>query len=352
MECADWLISHIDNKSGKATCVLSAGCLFLSENINVLSVMDKMKSAKCFILLLAAAAISVSCGSSFDSDRKKARLEHNKRMKEDSLALKFGTVPTLDCLPVFVAKELCLFDTAKADIRFRDFASNIDCDDNLRKGKIEGCVTDLVRGQRMKMQGVRLEYVTSTNAYWLLISNRTSRIKKLKQLNDKIVAMTRFSATAMLADCAVDSARLKYEDVFKVQINDVELRLKMLLNNEIDAIIATEPQATAARLYKNTVLTDSRKTGLRLGVMAFRGDVMNDSYRRKQLQVFMNGYNSACDSLNKYGLKKYYDIIHKYYKVDRKTVEALPNIAFDKPMAPRQKDIDAADKWLKAAVLL
>lgn len=314
--------------------------------------MDKIKLAKCFMLLLAAAVISVSCGSSFDSDRKKARVEYNKRMKEDSLALKIGTVPTLDCLPVFVAKELSLFDTTKADIRLRNFDSNIDCDDNLRKGRIEGCVTDLVRGQRMKMQGLRLDYMTSTNAYWQLISNRTARIKNLKQLNDKMVAMTRFSATAMLVDCAVDSGRLKQEDVFKVQINDVNLRLKMLLNNEIDAIIVTEPQATTARLHKNTMLMDSRKNDLRLGVIAFRRDVMNNSYRQKQLQVFMNGYNSACDSLNKYGFTKYYDIIYKYYKTDRKTVEALPKMVFDKGIAPRKTDIDAVDKWLDAAVLL
>ena len=40
-----------------------------------------------------------------------------KGKKEDSLAFKVGVLPTLDCLPMYVAKEQCLFDTAKADIR-------------------------------------------------------------------------------------------------------------------------------------------------------------------------------------------------------------------------------------------
>ena len=38
------------------------------------------------------------------------------------------------------------------------------------------------------------------------------------------------------------------EEVFKVQINDVALRLQMLLNNEMDAMLLTEPQATTARI--------------------------------------------------------------------------------------------------------
>ena len=59
-----------------------------------------------------------------------------------------------------------------------------------------------------------------------------------------MLAMTRYSATDLLADYAVDSAKLKSEQVFKIQVNDVNIRLKMLLNNEIDAVLLTEPQAT------------------------------------------------------------------------------------------------------------
>ena len=41
----------------------------------------------------------------------------------------------------------------------------------------------------------------------------------------------------------------------------------MLLNNEMDAMLLTEPQATTARIYKNDVLMDSRDKDMRLGVI-------------------------------------------------------------------------------------
>ncbi|MDD2219578.1 MAG: hypothetical protein PHS63_05775, partial [Desulfoplanes sp.] len=54
------------------------------------------------------------------------------------------------------------------------------------------------------------------------------------------------------------------------QINDVNIRLKMLVNNEMDAIVIPEPQATTARLLKNSVLMDSRDKDFHSGVIAFR----------------------------------------------------------------------------------
>ena len=301
-----------------------------------------------FILMVLAVAVTAGCGPSYDDLKKMSQAEQAKLRHEDSLALKIGVLPTLDCLPIYVAKDCGLFDSTKADIRLKLFNSQIDGDQALVDGRLEGCVTDIVRGQRMKAKrGVSLDYVAATNAGWQLISNRLARIKRINQLDDKMIAITRFSATALLADLATDSAKLKDETVFKIQINDINLRLQMLLANEMDAMFLPEPQATTARLYKNPVLMDSRDKDLRLGVVAFNKNAMNDELRRRQLAVFISGYNAACDSINKNGIRKYTSTLKKYYQLDDKTINALPKTRYEHAKAPRQKDIDAADKWLK-----
>ena len=301
-----------------------------------------------FILMVLAVAVTAGCGPSYDDLKKMSQAEQAKLRHEDSLALKIGVLPTLDCLPIYVAKDCGLFDSTKADIRLKLFNSQIDGDQALVDGRLEGCVTDIVRGQRMKAKrGVSLDYVAATNAGWQLISNRLARIKRINQLDDKMIAITRFSATALLADLATDSAKLKDETVFKIQINDINLRLQMLLANEMDAMFLPEPQATMARLYKNPVLMDSRDKDLRLGVIAFNKNAMNDERRRRQLAVFISGYNAACDSINKNGIRKYTSTLKKYYQLDDKTINALPKTRYEHAKAPRQKDIDAADRWLK-----
>ncbi|MCD8291153.1 MAG: ABC transporter substrate-binding protein [Prevotella sp.] len=303
--------------------------------------------ARIIMLLLLAIGILSSCGPSYDEAKKRMKEERIRKQKEEALALKIGVLPTLDCLPIYLAKETNMFDTAKADIRLKQYASNIDCDAALIKGKLEGIITDIVRGQYMKMRGTEVEYVAATNAYWQLISNKKARIKEIKQLSDKMIAMARFSATDLLADYAVDSVKLDAEKVFKIQINDVKLRWRMMHNNEMDAIVATEPQATIARLDKNPVLMDSRKKNMQFGVIAFRSDAMKDKRRKKQIDEFVKEYNAACDSLNKNGVQHYREIIKKYYDIDDKTITSLPKMKFAHAVAPRQEDIDTADKWLK-----
>jgi NitT/TauT family transport system substrate-binding protein len=288
-----------------------------------------------------------SCGKSYEEQKRLSRAEKARLQKEDSLALKVGTLPTLDCLPLFVAYDHHFFEKYGEDIRVKPYQSQIDCDEALQKGKIEGNVTDVVRAQRMRHRGTALKYVAATNAYWQLFSNRLSRIHELKQLQDKMVGMARYSVTDMLTGIAVDSAKLKSEYVFRIQINDPTIRLRMLMNNELDAMLLTEPQATTARLYKHPVLMDSRNKDLRMGAIVFKEKAIADKRRQKQLTAFIKAYNQACDSINQRGLAFYGDIIKKYTKADDRTVTALPVLKFEHAKAPRQKDLDRADQWLK-----
>ena len=275
-------------------------------------------------LIVAIISLIVGCGQSYEETKRLNQAQRLKLFREDSAALKVAVMPTLDCLPVFVAKERQLFDTA-VDIRLKQFTAQMDCDTALMRNRVEGSVSDLVRAERMMKSGVPIKYWTSTNAYWLLISNRQQ----------------------LLSDMVVDSAKLKPERVFRIQINDVNVRLKMLENNEMDALLMTEPYATQAILAKNKVLFDTRKSDMQMGAFVFRTKGMDDKNRQHQMKVFLEGYNEACDSINKYGVRNYRDVIRKYYVVSEQTLKNLPDtLKYQHATPPRQVDIERAQQWL------
>ena len=308
--------------------------------------MNKMKYTKIFIIVMTGLLVLAGCGQSYEETKRLSREQRKKLAREDSAALKIAVMPTLDCLPLFIAKDHQLFDTI-VDIRLKHYTAQMDCDTAMMRGRVEGVVTDLVRAERMIHSGTPMKYVASTNAYWLLISNRKQRITQLKHLDDKMLAMTRYSVTDFLGDLAVDSAKLKTERVFRIQINDVNIRLKMLENNEMDALFLTEPQATQALLGKHKILLDTRREDIRMGVIAFRTKGMDDQNRKKQMEVFLKGYNAACDSINKFGVRHYKDVIRKYYSVSEPALKHLPDsLKYNHAEAPRQKDIDRAQQWL------
>ena len=274
-------------------------------------------------------ALVVACGQSYETKQRMTRAERAKLKTADSLALKVGVMPTLDCMPLFVAKERRLFDTLGVDVRLRMRKAQMDIDTALIGGSVEGAVSDSVRVARMRSRGTALTEVGTTNTSWQLVGNRSARLKEVKQLGDKMVAMTRYSATDFLTDHVLTGVKTT-ATVYRVQINDVPLRLQMLLNNEMDALWLPEPQATTAREHGHTVLWDTEKHNLWLGRVVFRDKAFGDARVKKQIDVFKQAYNMACDSLNQRGVAAYADLVVKYCQTDQKTVDALPKVKFRK----------------------
>ena len=302
---------------------------------------------KTIIIMITGLLLMAACHQSYEETKRQTRMSQKEVQRRDSAALKVAVMPTLDCLPLYVAEYYQLYDTLRGGVRLKFFMAQMDCDTALERGRVEGMMTDLVRAKRMEMRGMKLRYPTVTNAHWQLIANRNARVKQLKQLDDKMVAMTRFSATDLLTDRVIDSVKLDRDRVYKVQINDLSVRLLMLQNNEMDALWLMEPQATAARTMKHGVVYDTRKEDLQLGVMAFREKEMRHQERGQQLELFVKAYNQACDSINKYGVLRYRDLIVKHCKMKANMVDSLPNdIQYVHARGPREQDIALVEKWL------
>ncbi len=308
--------------------------------------MMNMRKTTLLVAVLACLSHLVAGCQSESAKVHRTKMEKMRQDSLDSASFKVGVMPTLDCLPLFVAKEKRLFDTLEVDVRLRRYMAQMDCDTALAKGRVIGSVTDLIRATHLQKRGTSLTFPISTNTYWQLVSNKKARISELKQLSDKMIAMTRKSATAYLADLAVDSAKPK-NDVYRVQINDVTIRLRMLLNNEMDAMLLTEPQATKARTEGHIILMDSRTKDLRLGAFAFREKGLKQPHREEQMQKFIKAYNMAVDSINKNGVQAYATIIQKYCYADAKTVKGLPRMTFFKAASPRQNDLNVAASVVK-----
>lgn len=301
--------------------------------------MNNMKTC----LIIALLAVLASCGVDGEKRRLLSREQRKALERADSAALKIATTPTMDCLPLFVAVEDSCFRRAGLDVRLRQRNAQMDGDTLIAGGHVEGVVSDLVRTERLRRLGTPLRYVAATNATWQLVANRTARVKSVAQLSEKMIATTRHSATDYLADLAVREAKPK-GDVFRIQVNDVQTRLRMLLNNEMDAMLLPEPQATTARLWNNTVLLDTHGKDIRLGVIAFSEKALRSPDRQRQLSLFIKVYNEMCDSINKRGVRHYAPIIAKYMDADAKTINALPNMTYAHAKAPRQVDLARAQQ--------
>ena len=295
-------------------------------------------------LLILAVLTFVSCGKSdkeLQAERQAQKLAEREAYQK---AYKIAVMPTMDCLPAYLLKDSLLYDTAKVDIRLCRFNAQMDCDTAMIGGSVQAAFSDLVRTERLKHRNkVLMHYLTDTNLNWQLIADKDSKLKQLSDLSDKIVAMTRFSGTDLLTDMAVKKAKPKYQ-VFRVQVNDVLVRLAMLQNHEIDAYWFAEPQITKALSADNNSLFNSEDAGVHLGVVA----IMDKVRRQDEEAAFAAAYDKAVEQINKNGVKYYSALIQKYMKVDESVVRALPDIKYTKIGPPRKADVLMARNFLSS----
>lgn len=295
-------------------------------------------------LLILAVLTLVSCGKSDKELQAERQAQKVAEREAYQKAYKIAVMPTMDCLPAYLLKDSLLYDTAKVDIRLCRFNAQMDCDTAMIGGSVQAAFSDLVRTERLKHRNkVLMHYLTDTNLNWQLIADKDSKLKQLSDLSDKIVAMTRFSGTDLLTDMAVKKAKPKYQ-VFRVQVNDVLVRLAMLQNHEIDAYWFAEPQITKALSADNNSLFNSEDAGVHLGVVA----IMDKVRRQDEEAAFAAAYDKAVEQINKNGVKYYSALIQKYMKADESVVRALPDIKYTKIGPPRKANLLMARNFLSS----
>ena len=297
------------------------------------------------IIGITAAVMLASCGAPADSTVAVSTATEN-----DTASLTVAVMPTLDCLPLFVAHDRGLFSKHDVSVRLVEYTAHMDCDTALQNGSVDGMMSDLVRTEYMQKRNdsIRLRYVTATELHWQLITNKTARLRHMAQLDDKMIAMTRHSATARIADDVAEKGGISPERLFRIQINDVGVRLSMLETGVMDAVLLPEPQATQARRAGGNVIMDTRQQqDVRYGVLAFVDHRIASTEKKRLLEGMMAAYNEACDSINKSGLKAYGDVVMRHCNVKAETVGSLPDdFRYNHAASPRQKDIEAAKEWV------
>ena len=248
-----------------------------------------MKISLVHIFITAIVAVSLLAMVSCDDTEKRERISREQReaeRKADSAALKIAVLPTMDCLPIVVAKELRLFDTLNVDVRLRKYNALSECRKALKDGVVEGA---------------------DTNMTFRFLTAKKARLSRISQLSDKMIAADRDGISKKMAEAAIDSMLRKKQHVFIVQVEDLNVRYDMLQNGNIDAALLPEPYATRAikigareismkPYYKDTV----KATGV-----VFREEVMKHPDRQKQRALFDKALKAAKDSIKRYGAEGY-----------------------------------------------
>lgn len=267
--------------------------------------------------------------------------------KRDSLALHVAVMPVMDCLPIYYAQRMGLFANEGLDIRLDEYLSQMDCDTALTNQRSAVAYTDIAR---ILLMPDTVRALTSLPGRLTLVTAKTKRIRKLKHLQERMVALDRHSTSDYWSDQIMKEAGLEQADIYRAQINDVRLRKTMLTEQLVDAAFLPEPYATEAMMAGNKKLAcklDEDSIPF-FNCFAALSKTLKDSLRNKQIKTFLNVYDKVVERLNNNegNADSIHRILLEEYALSKKSIDTLHIPHFLKSHQPDEGNVNEAARWL------
>lgn len=275
--------------------------------------------SKVFTLMLASALLLASCGgNSSRRDAAQCGAGQGDTAKADcSLAL----MATLDCLPFFYAEAHGIYRRLGLDVAVTPYRSQLACDTALTRGAADIVYSDHLVAKRTGQKAAEgWETALSLNDAWTLVAYRGLRIRNVKALEGRDIGITRSSESLERLGATLQANGLSAEKVYLPQINDLNIRMRMVAQGQIAAAILTEPYTAAAAARGNMLLP------------TVGGDVHHSRLLRRKgkqalpdgkWQKIIKGYNMAVDSINERGLNCCADILINHYGLDPQMADTM-----------------------------
>lgn len=271
---------------------------------------------------------------------------------DSASVLRIGLMPTLDCLPFYYAASSGIFDSLGVEVDLQTFMAQMDLDTALSGGHLDGIYSDLVRSALLQSKDTFPVVVMGCDGAWKVVTSQSLRLRNPSQLEERMVAVARHSATDFMADRVAQAGGLPADMIYRPQINHVGLRTEMLDNAQVEAAVLPEPQATQAAVAGHRIIYSSEDENVRLGCVTFDRAALSRGRKAEMLGRLFAGYDVAVGVLNRRGKSACDSLLRIGYGLSARVVDSLRLPRYEAAHLPAAADVRAAVEFLRGRRLV
>ncbi len=216
--------------------------------------------------------------------------------------LRFGSLPVLQALPLYVAQERDLFRKAGLNVEIVPFNGASEKDIALASGIIDGYFGDLITPTLLKGNGkdvyiLAVNYETKQDRrMFAILAKPNSKYKKVSDLAGTPIAVASNSIVHFLTDKLLSDEGVPKKGIETVETKNIGMRMQMLLSGQVEAAVLPEPLVTAAISKGAVLLADDSNQDVGQTVLVFSG-----KFTKSQPEVikrFFSVLNEASQIIN------------------------------------------------------
>ena len=219
--------------------------------------------------------------------------------------LKLGVLLIEDSVPFYLAEKEQFYVDENLEVELIPFLSALERDSALTARAIDGAITDPVgallfdkgRGD-IKITSLCLGKTPAEGIFAILAAPK-SGITTLEELKNVEIAVSNATIIEYVTDRLLENQGFKPEEIKKIEVKKMPIRMQMLLSGSVKAATLPEPLASiAAGKGARILITDgSNQESLSQTVIVFRSEVLTD--RKAEISRFFKAYKRSVEAINK-----------------------------------------------------
>jgi len=289
-----------------------------------------MKYFKILLVLLCIIVFITSCSSN----------------KKDENSITVGVMSSMDYLPLAVAEREGYFTKHGVTVKLQKFLSANERDAAIQSGVVDGAVTDYTSAALVQAGGFNLKLVSKCQAPFYIVAGSKSGVNNLSELKGKKIAVSQNTVIDFCVDMALESVALNQNDVEKVEVNKIPLRLEMMRNNKIDATGLPNPFALIAKNDNCKLLISMDSLEYTVTGIIFTEKAIEA--KADAIKKMYAAYNEGAEYLRTHSVEDIKDILTKDLGFPQPLLDQVQIPAYTSAQSPTSsdKDIQAVIKWL------
>lgn len=260
------------------------------------------------LFLIACTILIISCQSG--ANKNAARQNEG-----DSADFRIALLPIEECAPFYFARQAGIYDSLGIKVNLVAYNSQFDCDTAIRNRRVDVSVSDKIRMATYSQKTAAWEPLVSPSGKWGLAVSGQLRIRKAKDISGRMIGMSRKSASYWWLQHFLSKAGVAEDDIFQIQINDIPLRCRMLLNNQIDAAILPEPYLTIAKLNGAKILAVEKSPDDAPSVILITKKQLQESTQQEKIKKLKEAYRISLSRMSSFSKATKDSVLQNYYRI-------------------------------------
>ena len=274
----------------------------------------------------------------------------NTSSNNESTHLTIGVMSSMDYLPLAVAQQNGLFEEEGVNITIHKFYSANERDAAFQSNNLDGTIIDYTGAAIQRAGGINLRITSQCDGTFVLIAGKDSEVNNINDLKRKQVAISRNTVIDFCTDMVLQKADLQLDDIDRVEINKIPLRLEMLKNGKIDATMLPDPFVSIALQDESRSIIDIKEMDIHVTGIAFHERVIEQ--KKEALQRFYRAYNQAIALINSQPAAQFHSLLISEIGFPEELVANITLPTYTVAQLPQEEDLARVTAWLKSKKLV